>query len=161
MKGGVTSVRAKSTVAVIAVVVLAAVYLAGYWPERQQRLAAAARAEQLRSELTATEARLRVGNLLGRALTLKETTMTQNYGQALDLSSAFFDQVRTESGATTDGGLRDSLSRTLMKRDAVTAALAKGDPIVVDTLHDIEIQLRQALGYATPLPAQSSALPAQ
>jgi hypothetical protein len=35
----------------------------------------------------------------------------------------------------------------LAKRDAVVAALAKGEPGVTGTLHDIELTLRAGLGY--------------
>jgi len=57
-----------------------------------------------------------------------------------------------------NGGLREGLTQTLARRDAVTAALAKGDPVVAGELHAIEVQLRQALGYPTPptRPAQAS-----
>jgi hypothetical protein len=153
--------RVKALVAVLAVGLLAGVYFAGYWPERQQRLIAEADAEQLRSDLDSATLTLRIANLLGRALTLKEIATSQNYAQARGLSSAFFDDVGVEVAAMADGGLRDRLSQTLTKRDAVTAALATGDPEVVVALHDIELQLRQALGYPTPPapPVQASTPP--
>jgi len=142
--------RTRVLFAVAFIGVLAVAYFAGYWPERQQRLVAEADADQLRSDLEAASAKLLVGNLLGRALTLKEVAASQNYAQARDLSSSFFDDVRAESTAVADGALRDRLSQVLLRRDAVTAALAKGDPLVADALRDIELQLRQALGYPTP-----------
>ena len=116
------------------------------------RLAAEADAEALRAELKAAEARLQTTALLGRALALKETAAAQNYGQALELSSTFFDDVRREASATTDVALRDGLRQVLSKRDVVTTALAKGEPAVVDALRDIEFQLRRALGYSAPPP---------
>ena len=54
-------------------------------------------------------------------LTVKEVTMRQNYGLALEHSSRFFDAVRTEAAATLDPGLRDGLNEVLGKRDSVTA----------------------------------------
>jgi hypothetical protein len=35
-------------------------------------------------------------------------------------------------------------------RDSVTARLAKGEPAAVEILHDIELELRRALGYELP-----------
>ena len=83
-------------------------------------------------------------------LTVKEVTMRQNYGLALEHSSRFFDAVRTEAAATLDPGLRDGLNEVLGKRDSVTAALAKADASVIGILHAIELRLRRALGYTLP-----------
>ena len=78
--------------------------------------------------------------------------MRQDYGQALAPSSALFDAVRLEASAAPDAGLRTGLDAALSRRDTVTAALAKGDPAVIQSLHDVELALRQALGYETPAP---------
>ena len=82
--------------------------------------------------------------------------MRQNYRQALERSTPFFDAVRAETARAADAGLRDGLSEVLALRDAVTAGLAKADPTVVDTLHGIELRLRRALGYALPPEPASS-----
>ncbi|MBI4265479.1 MAG: hypothetical protein HY657_13995 [Acidobacteria bacterium] len=142
--------RAKLILAAVIAAVIAGAYLAGYWSERGPRMEAEAQVEALRTDLAAARAQVRVGQLLGRALTLKETAMSQNYGQALDLSSAFFDEVGREAMAATDAALRDDLAGLVAKRDSVTAALAKGDPAIVNTLSEIEVRLRQAVGYPTP-----------
>jgi hypothetical protein len=81
---------------------------------------------------------------------MKEVAMRQNYGQARELSSVFFDAVRAETARSADSGLVDSLNQVLAMRDEVTATLAKADPAVVETLHGIEVRLRRALGYALP-----------
>ena len=143
--------RTRTQLLVLAVGLLVA-YFIGYWPERQQRLVAEAEAERLRSDLDSASTRLLIGNLLGRALTLKEIAVSQNYAQARELSSSFFDDVRAESMAAPNGPLREGLTETLAKRDAVTAALAKGDAAVAGDLHAIELELREALGYPTPPP---------
>lgn len=145
----------KILLAAIAVVaVITAAYFAGYLPERRQRAAAESEVGALRSRLAVAEARVRTGELVGQVLTVKEAAMRQNYGQALELSSSFFDAVRAEAATTPDSRLRDGLNEVLAKRDLVTAALAKGDPTVSETLHSLELGLRRALGYAiSPEPA--------
>lgn len=127
-----------------------AAYLAGYWPERGQRLAAEGQIEALQTKLTLAEARVRTGAVLGRVLTIRELVMRQDYGQALERSSALFDEIRRETTAMPDGQLRDGLTGALTKRDSVTAGLAKGEPSTAVTLHDVEIELRRALGYEMP-----------
>ena len=142
--------RVTRSVAIIAVVVIGGIYFAGYLPEHQQRTAAETQARMLEQRLAAAEARIRMGELLGQALSIREVTMRQNYGQAQDLSSSFFDRVRSEAADTPDSVFRDALNELLAKRDAVTAALTKAEPGVNDTLHAIELRLRLALGYALP-----------
>jgi len=142
--------QTKLAMVAVAVAALLAAFLVGYWPQREQRLAIQAEADTLRTGLAAAEGRVRAGEILGRVLTVKEITMRQNYGLALDRSSALFDAVRQEAMQTSIGGLRDSLTAVLDRRDAVTAGLAKADPASVDVLHVIELALRGSLGYEMP-----------
>ena len=148
--------RTKAVIAIAAVAVFAGGYLTGYWPERRVRIAAEAETAALQSRLAAAEARLRVGALLGQALTLKEVAMRHNYGQALELSPSFFNAVRDEPARSVSGELSTLLNEVLTMRDAVTAALAKADPSVVEALHRIELRLRRALGYPPPPESVSS-----
>ena len=133
-----------------AALALGAAYLAGYWPERGQRLAAEGQVEALQTKLTLTEAHVRTGAILGRVLTIGELVIRQDYGQALERSSALFDDIRREIPAIPDGRLSDGLTGALTKRDSVTAGLAKGESGTAAILHDIELELRSALGYEMP-----------
>jgi hypothetical protein len=139
--------RAGIVAAVVAVVAVAS-FLAGYLPQRGGRIAAQQELTAIRQELSASQQRVRIGELLGRALMLKEAAQRQNYGQALELSSAFFDAVLAETKRAEVAP--EALAEVLAMRDTVTAALAKADPAVVDSLHRIELRLRQALGYSVP-----------
>jgi hypothetical protein len=149
--------RTKGLVALAAVVAIGAAYLAGSLTERRARSAAEARAGTLETRLADADADVRLAELLGLALTLKEVAMRQDYGQARDLSTSFFDAVSAESSRSSDPGLREGLNQILMLRDRVTAALATADPAVVDTLHTIELNLRRSLGY--PLPPEPGPTP--
>jgi hypothetical protein len=148
--------RTKGVIAILAAAVIAGAYLTGYLPERRVRIAAEAEVGALQTRLATAEARVQVGELLGQALTVKEVAMRQNYGQALELSSPFFDAVGTEMARSAGSGLGDGLNQVLAMRDGVTAALAKADSNVVETLHGIELRLRRTLGYALPPEAASS-----
>ena len=149
--------RVKGLLVIAAAAVLAGAYLTGYWPERRVRIASQTEVGALETRLATAEARIRVGEILGRALTLKEVVMRQNYGQGLELSSPFFDAVRVETARPASSELTDGLNEVLAMRDGVTAALAKADPQVVETLHGIELRLRRALGY--PLPPDPTSSP--
>ncbi len=142
--------RVKLIGVVVAMVVVIATYLAGYWPEHSRRVAAEARAESLERALTMAEARVRAGVLLGEVLTVRELVARLDYGQARDRSSALFDSIRQEAMATPNPALRDALNSALGKRDAVTAGLAKGEAATAAILHTVESDLRRALGYDVP-----------
>lgn len=135
---------------VVALVALAGAYLAGQWSERGTRIAAEAQVESLEDRLGEAETRLRVAEILGRVLTVKELAMRQDYGLAGERATTLFDSIRLETLQIADGGLVDNLRGALNRRDAVIAALARGEPAAVDLLHAVELQLRGALGYDMP-----------
>lgn len=147
--GGVT-MRTKLVVSVAVLIAIGGAYYAGDLPQRELRVAADSQVESLQETARATDARMRMSELLGHVLTLKEVAILQNYGQALAMATPFFDAVRTESMTAPEGPLRDGATYVMAQRDSVTAGLAKSDPFVVGTLHDIEIRLRVALGYEVP-----------
>jgi hypothetical protein len=145
----------KLIAAITVIVLLGGAFLAGYLPEHRLRLVAEQQSLALREQLAAAEARVRMGQLLGQVLALREVVTRQNYGQAQELSSAFFDSVRTEAAATPLGDYRSALNDVLARRDALTASLTKADPGTVEALSTIEAQVRRALGY--PLPQTATA----
>ena len=145
----------KRIAAIAAIVLIGGAFLAGYLPERRLRTAAQQEAVTLREQLEAAEARIRMGQLLGQALVVREVVVRQNYGQAQELSSAFFDSVRKEAAASSLDDFRSVLTEVLSRRDSVTASLAKADPGIVEVLHTIEVQMRRALGY--PVPKETTA----
>jgi hypothetical protein len=140
----------KRIAAVATIVLMTGAFLAGYLPEHQRRTAAEQESVTLRERLAAAEARVRVGQLLGQVLSLREVVMRQNYGQAQDLSSAFFNSVRDEATATPPSEFRDALNDVLSRRDAITASLTRADPGAGEMLHAIAVRMRGVLGYALP-----------
>lgn len=131
-------------------IVIAAAYLAGYWPERTRRVTLEGDIAVLQQRLAQSDAQVRLGKVLGELLLVIETIEAMNYGEAQSLSSRFFEAARTEAGRTTDATIRSVLQGILQNRDAVTAALARGDNTVVTTFRDTGYQLRAALGYPVP-----------
>jgi hypothetical protein len=140
----------KRIASIAAIVLLGGAFLAGYVPEYRLRTAAEREAATLRQQLSAAEARVRMGQLLGQALALRDVVTRQNYGQARDLSSSFFDAIRAEAATTPLTEFRDVLNEVLLRRDSVTASLTRADPAVGETLQTIEVRIRGALGYSLP-----------
>ena len=133
-------------IAILIVLLLVVVaYLVGYWPEHRRLAACQQEAEALRGQLADSRAQVQLCVLHARLLDVIEKTGEKNYGEALKLSSGFFDRVRTESMQTRQPDFKPALDSTLQARDSVTAALAKGDPSALDRLRQASAQLRQII----------------
>jgi hypothetical protein len=158
----------KKVFTVLVVLLIAGAFVAGYWPQRERLLQAQAEAAEARrqlaearSVLAAAEAKARLGSLFGQFLALQDAVVADNYGEAQALSSPFFDRVRDEAGKVTDASARTALDAVLMRRDTVTAGLARGESAVREVLVPIERELRRALGYPVPPLALAKAVPAE
>jgi hypothetical protein len=140
----------------VVVVLLAAAYVAGFWPQRERVSALQSENVSLQQRAEAAEARVRAGALLGELLAFKEVVQEMNYGQARTMSSPFFEHVAAEAGRTGDATVKQALASILALRDRVTVALTQGDPAALGLLRESEGKLRVALGYPAP-PAPSAA----
>lgn len=143
----------KRGLAGLALLLIAAAYIAGYWPERQRRVALDDSVASLRAQLDEAEARLRAARLLGELLNVTDAVAARNFGQAQTLSSRFFDDVGNEATRTPLQDIRSALETILRDRDAVTRALALGEADVMQTLRSMQVRLREALGYALSVSA--------
>ena len=142
---------------VVVVVLLAASYVAGFWPQRERIGTLQAENAALQQRVEAAEARVRAGTLLGELLAFKEVVQDMNYGQARGMSSPFFEHAAAEAARTSDAGIKQALAAILGLRDRVTVALTQGDAAALGLLRESETRLRQALGY--PAPPAATATP--
>jgi hypothetical protein len=156
----------KKMLGALVVLLVAGAFLAGYWPQRQRLAQVQAEAAELqrqlseaRSQLAGSEDRARLGRVFGQFLALDDAVAAGNFGEARTLSSSFFDQVRDEGSRTTDATVRTALDAILMRRDTVTAGLARGEGSVREVLVPVERELRRALGYAVPALVPPGAVP--
>jgi hypothetical protein len=152
--------------AVLVVLLVAGAFGAGYWPQRQRLVQAQAEAVELRRQLSesrarlaAAEARARLGRVFGQYLALQDAVASGNYGEAQKLSSPFFDAIRDEIAKGSDPSARTALDAVQMRRDTVTAGIARGESSVREVLVPIEQELRRALGYPVPPFAAAPAAP--
>ncbi len=148
----------KTLVLVAMVVVIGAVaYVAGYWTERQRAIVLEQELETLRPRVSEAEAGLRSARLLGELLNLTDAAASMNYAQAQTLSTMFFDGVSAEAARSPLADVRSALDQVLRSRDAITSALARGEPAVVQLLRSEETRLRGALGYPVSAPERPPA----
>ena len=144
----------KKMLAVLVVLLVAGAFAAGYWPQHQELVQARAEAAEARrqlaearSQLAEAEAKARLARVFGQYLALQDAVASGNYGEAQKLSSPFFDAVREELTKGAEPTARTALDAVLMRRDTVTAGIARGEGSVRETLVPIERELRRALGY--------------
>jgi hypothetical protein len=144
---------------VLVVVLVGGAWLLGYWPQRGRVAALESELAGLRQRTATAEARARTGVLLAEVRNLEEAVMRQNFGDAQQISLAFFDHVRVDAGTTADPAMKQALEEVARHREPVTAALARADASVLATLRETEAVLRRALGYAVygPNPAVPAA----
>lgn len=117
--------------------VVIAVFLIGFAPLY-------IRTSRCEAELRDSAQKLRgadVRDLIGLAYIQAEQ---KNYGLAAQTTTQYFDRLREAAAATPDTQRKNMLQQALAARDAVTAALAKGDPGVVGQLQDLFLKTRAA-----------------
>jgi hypothetical protein len=141
----------------LVVLSIAGAFVAGYWPLREKLIQAQAETVEARRQLAETrtqldqaEAKARLGRLFGEFLALEDAVLASDYAGAQTLSTAFFNAAREEVGRTGDASVRTALDAALMRRDTVTAGIARGESSVRDALAPIARELRRALGYTVP-----------
>ena len=137
----------KRAILITGVMLIAAAYVAGFWPERRRANDLQAEAGLREQRLIVAEGRVRLGDILGDLLALEDAVEARNYGDAAARASRYFDRVAEEvqRGDRTDAG--KTLEGVSKGRDEVTAALARSEPAVLDVLRQQEHALRSALGY--------------
>lgn len=149
-------------IAVVGVIILIAfAYLIGLLPERQRRLALEREVASLQSRLADAEATGRVCGLYTGVQGLIDVVAQQNYGQAVQASTAFFDEVRAEADRTNEPAIREMLQSVLATRDSVTGALTKADPASLEELRRTADLLRSVLENRKAVPPSSPATRAQ
>jgi hypothetical protein len=140
----------KRYLVVLVIVLVAGAWVAGFVPEYSARHDAEAARDRLQERVDAAESRLRIGELLGQSLALGDLVREERFGEAQPLSSAFFDAIRAESQRVSDPAFRDSLDAVLEARDAITAALSRGEPEASGRIAEVQRRLRRSLGYTVP-----------
>jgi hypothetical protein len=123
---------------ILFLLLLAVAYVAGYWPQHRKFRESEDKLNAASARLADAESRIRLCKLQNHLIGLVRKTADKNYGEAQALSTKFFDEVLAEARQTANQQSKSSLESILQQRDAVTAALAKGDSSSRDLLLPLE-----------------------
>lgn len=146
----------KTSFIVLALAAAGAAFFAGYWPARQDRLAAERSLEAAEGKLLRAEGLNRLYALQSKLVDLQATVDARNFGDAQAKSTIFFDAVRTEATRPEQAHVRGALESILAGRDGLTGALTQNDPAARELLNSAMARLRGALGEPpSPVPAAS------
>lgn len=135
----------KKVLVIAVLILLAAAFIGGYWPQHQQLRAAQQSAAQAQQQLASVQAVARICRLENDLLALLGQTENQNYGDARGLSNAFFDNLRREADRDQNASYKADLENILGQRDTVTAGLARADASTAASLRQILAQMQQLM----------------
>lgn len=145
---------------VTALVTAGAVLVVSYLPERARLLDARAALARAEADLGEARSLLDVHALHDEVLDLvAEAQDPARHEKAMALSTRFFDLVRAEAARTSSEEIKAALAEVLARRDGVTAALARRDPVVraeLDEIRRILHPLLRAPGTEAPPRPQSA-----
>lgn len=118
-------------------VLLAGGFLLGLVPQYMKTRQQGGELAGARQQLAGCQASAQLATLRDQAALMYLQANRMNYGSAADESRRFFDEAQRIAAETTDAGIKKALSDVLGKRDAITAALARGDAAVITDLQQL------------------------
>lgn len=122
--------------AIVAAVVVVAVFLIGFLPQYMKASRLETELQQARQNVAGAELR----DLAGLAYLQANQ---KNFGLAAESASRFFVRAREVAAQSQDAGRRKAIEDLTAPRDKITAELAKGDPAAVGDLQDLVLTTRQ------------------
>jgi hypothetical protein len=134
-RSGINANLLKKLALITVIVILA--FLLGYVPSRISSRAT----EQQKIEL---EHKLKTAELGGQLAMASYEAGRNNYANAAQFSSQFFDGLREIIGETGDQALKQKLQGMLERRDEINANLAQADPSVKEKLAQMVADYFQA-----------------
>jgi uncharacterized membrane protein YdfJ with MMPL/SSD domain len=129
---------------IIAAIVAAAVFLAGFVPQYLESRRLRDQAEASAQLFQALERRLEMAELRDTLALAYLETNRKNYGMARQYSTQFFTRAREIANQTADPGLKSALEQALQQRDDITAGLTAGDGAVRDSVESLYQRIHEA-----------------
>jgi hypothetical protein len=112
---------------VLLLILVVLTYLAGYLSEHRRRAATESHLRLVNAQLAYAEEHLGICGLENQLLGVLMKVDANNYGDALKLSTEFFDGVPKQMVRTQNANFKSALQSFLEIRDSVTAALSRND----------------------------------
>jgi hypothetical protein len=122
---------------ILGAVGIVVIFLIGFVPQLRETWGLQSEIAAIRSELSNTQFRARIDELRNLAGQMMLESMQQNYGVAQKLSAQYFDRLMQLAAEAENPDLKDSLSKLLGERDAITAGLTQGSSLVIPELQSL------------------------
>jgi len=122
---------------IVAVVVLAVVFLLGFVPQYQNARALRNEAGAGQTQNVALQGKLKLAELRDLMGLIYLETNQKNYGVAGGHATQFFTKAQQFTAETPDPAVTATLQEVLQQRDQVTAGLAEGQPAILKTIEEI------------------------
>ena len=135
----------KKILFLVVIVLIAAAYLVGYWPQRRRAESSEKNVQQLNQQLAQAQALARLCRIQSQLLSLIAQIEDKRFADAQKGSTEFFDAVRAEATRSNTADYAPSLEAILGMRDMVTAGLAKEDSAASALLRQALSKLQQAI----------------
>jgi hypothetical protein len=123
--------------AVLLIAFLIAGFLIGSLPARSTIGGLETKISRLEQRNAVLEQSLKIAELRGAAGLMSYRVKQNDYAAAAELSTGFFNGVREAMSNASNAALRENLEAMLNQRDEITAALAREDPEVSETLAEL------------------------
>ena len=112
-------------------------FLIGFVPQLRETWRLRAEIAETQAELSNTQLHVRIDALRNLAGKMLLEGMQQNYGFAQTLSTQYFDRLQQLASEAESPDLKNSLSKLLEERDAITAGLTQGSSSVIPDLQSL------------------------
>ncbi len=139
----------KRTTIIAILLIGAAAFLAGYWPEHQKYLDTMGDLRLTDKQLTAAKGRERIYHLENMLLQALDHTARNEYKDAQALATEFFAEARADMGRPDMTKFTPDLKEILEKSEPINEALRREDPSSRDLLRDVMQQLARVAGPPT------------
>ena len=122
---------------VVVLVFFLAGFLIGFVPSQTALEQLRAENDQLQRSNSTLQSSLRIAELRGAAGLMQHRVDQNNFGEAGEIATGFFNGVRQALHASNDAALRKNLQEMLLQRDKITTGLARADPAVKEEIEQL------------------------
>ncbi len=126
-------------------VLLIAAYLVGYLPQHNQLTTSENALQSTRRQLADVREQVNICHLENQLLDVIKEVDNNNFGQAQQHSTDFFNAVRGQMTQSTKPNYKSALQSVLEMRDSIMIALSRKDPSSSHMLSQALEQLRSPL----------------
>jgi hypothetical protein len=118
-------------------IVILAAFLVGFMPQWLQNRRQTSELQTARETISRLQLQTEIEGIRNLAARMLLQASRQNYGNAGELSTDFFNRVQQLTATSTDSAVHTTAADLLQLRDSITSSLAQGNPAVVPDLQTL------------------------